>query len=92
MNMDPNQISDLIQLAKAVLPWKWGMVALVALGILRLIRDIWLPRSLAAAVKTMGTQQEKDTLVELFRIANPPKPPARGTSVARTSRGTGDVR
>lgn len=69
--MDSNQIADFIQLAKSASPW--GAVAIVALGIIRLVRDLQQPRALAAAVKAMDSQQEKDALVELYRLANPPK-------------------
>lgn len=75
--MDPIQITDLIQLAKSASPW--GAGAYVALEIIRLIRDLRQPRALAVAVKSMETQKEKDALVDLFRLANPP----RGGAVAK---------
>jgi hypothetical protein len=63
--------TDLIQLARTASPWGAGCVAL--LGLFQLIRHLRQPSALAKAVKAMETQEEKDALVELFRLANPPK-------------------
>ncbi len=74
--MDPIHITDLVQLAKAASPW--GAGAIVALGLFRLIRELRQPHALAKAVRSLGTREEQETLVELFRIAHPPKTPGKG--------------
>ncbi|GAA5483916.1 hypothetical protein [Haloferula sargassicola] len=81
--MDFNQTStDLIQLAKVASPWGAGCAVLM--GVLYLIQTLRQPRALADAVKSMETQEERDALIEMFRIANPPKPKAKKKSpVAR---------
>jgi hypothetical protein len=68
--MDPIHITDLIQLAKAASPL--GAVAVV-LSLFSLIRHLREPDALAKAVKSLGTREEREALVELFRIAHPPK-------------------
>jgi hypothetical protein len=73
--MDLIHITDLIQLAKAASPW--GAGAAVALSLFSLIRHLRQPNALAKAVKSLGTQEERETLVELFRIAHPPKTPGK---------------
>ncbi len=70
--MDPIQITtDLLNLAKAASPW--GAGAIVALGLFQLIRVLRQPRALAKAVKSLDTPEQQQALVELFRIAHPPK-------------------
>jgi len=69
--MDPAHITDLIHLAKATSLSGAGCAAL--LGFFRLVRELRQPRALAKAVKSLDTQQEQQTLVELFRIARQPK-------------------
>jgi len=76
--MDPTHITDLIQMAKAASPWTAG--AIVALGLLRLICELRQPLALAKAVKSLGNREEQEILVELFRIAHPPKTPGKGKS------------
>lgn len=69
--MDPSQTTDLLHLAKAASFSGAGCAAL--LGLFRLIRDLRQPRALARAVKSLESRQEQETVVELFRIAHPPK-------------------
>lgn len=80
--MDPIQIStDLIQLAKAASPW--GAGAVVALGLFSLIRVLRQPRALAKAVKSLDTPEQQQALVELYRIAHPPKTAEKKSSKPR---------
>lgn len=77
--MDPIQITtDLIHLAKTASPW--GAGAIVALGLFRLICELRQPAAMAKAVKSLDRRQEQQALVELFRIAHPPKEAAKANS------------
>lgn len=67
--MDPNQISELVQLVKPLS--LAGAGCTVLLGLFRMIRELCYPRALAKAVKSMSTEEEKDALLEMFRVAKP---------------------
>lgn len=63
--MDPI-FTEILQFAKVATPS--FAVAVVFLGLFRLIGDLRQPRKLADAVKEMNTQAEKDALIELYRL------------------------
>lgn len=64
--MDYLHLSEILPFLKAASPW--GAAVVIMLGLFRLIRDLRQTRNLADAVKTMSTQKDRDTLVELYRI------------------------
>lgn len=70
-----NLIHTTTDLIQTVSPWGAGTA--VFLGILHLIGELRKPRVLAAAVKSMETKEDKDALVEMYRIANRPKSKTR---------------
>lgn len=71
MNESLQAAVDLFSIAKDITPW--GAACIVLVGVLHLIRDLLQPRVLGSTVKSMETQEEKDTLVKLYRIASQPK-------------------
>lgn len=66
-----NLIHTTTDLIQTVSPW--GAITAVFLGIFHLIRELQQPSALATAVKSMETQEDKDALVEMYRIAKQPK-------------------
>ena len=69
--MDPNLLPEISQLLKAGSPWVAGCA--VCITALQIAYKLIAPRFYADAVRRTTTKEEKDALVELFRLANPPK-------------------
>lgn len=71
MNDSLQAAVDFFTIAKDITPW--GAACIVLVGVLHLIRDLFQPRVLGNTVKSMETQEDKDTLVKMYRIANQSK-------------------